>query len=111
MDASNLVVLRGTITSEPRRRELPSGGVVTQIELTTRSDSLTTSVPVVVHDRPVDVGTGDEVVVTGHVSRRFFRAGGVTRSRTEVVAAAVIKATRLRTVERALVAVARAVAP
>ena len=111
MDATNLVVLRGTITSEPRQRELPSGGVVTQLEITTRSESRTASVPVVVHDRPIEVGAGDEVVVTGHVHRRFFRAGGVTQSRTEVVAESVLRSTRIRSIERALVAVARAVAP
>jgi single-strand DNA-binding protein len=33
---------------------------------------------------------GSEVVVAGHVRRRFFRAGGVTQSRTEVVATRVI---------------------
>ena len=29
---------------------------------------------------------GQAVVVVGHVRRRFFRAGGATQSRTEVVA-------------------------
>ena len=111
MDATNVVVLRGTITSEPRRRELPSGSVVTQLEITTRSEQLTASVPVVVQERVVVAGAGDEVVVTGYVRRRFFQAGGVTQSRTEVVAANVLRATRLRSVERAMIAVARAVAP
>ena len=102
MDAINVVVLRGVITSEPRVRELPSGSVVTQLEVTTRGDELTASVPVVVHDRPVTVTAGDEVVVRGHVHRRFFRAGGVTQSRTEVVAAEVVRSRRSRSVERTL---------
>lgn len=102
MDASNLVVLRGAVTSEPKRRELPSGSVVTNIELTTRGDGPTASVPVVVHDRPVDVGAGDDVVVVGHVQRRFFRAGGVTQSRTEVIAARVVPTRRARTAARAV---------
>jgi len=111
LDANNLVVLRGTLTSAPRRRDLPSGGFVTQLEVTTRSEHRTASVPVVVHDRPIELSAGDDVVVTGHVHRRFFRAGGATQSRTEVVADSVLRSTRIRSIERALVAVARAVAP
>lgn len=107
MDATNMVVLRGSIVSEPVVRELPSGSVVTQLEVTTRSDSLTAAVPVAVHDRTVGVGQGDEVVVTGHVNRRFFRAGGVTQSRTEVIAAEVIRVSRRKTVARALAGAAR----
>jgi len=102
IDANNMVLLRGSITSEPVVRDLPSGDVVTHLEVTTRVAGRATSVPVAVHDRPVTVGSGDEVVVTGHVSRRFFRSGGVTQSRTEVIAADVIKTTRRRTIERAL---------
>jgi single-strand DNA-binding protein len=40
----------------------------------------------------LDLEPGTEVVVTGHVRRRFFRAGGSTQSRTEVVADQVVKA-------------------
>jgi len=104
MDANNLAVLRGTVTSDPRVRDLPSGSVVVNLEVTTRGDAVTASVPVVVHDRPVDVAAGDEVVVVGHVQRRFFRAGGVTQSRTEVVATHVVPARRTRTVARAIAA-------
>lgn len=102
MDANNLVVLRGVVTSDPRSRTLPSGSTVTNVELTTRSESLTASVPVVVHDRPVALTSGDEVVVIGSVHRRFFRAGGVTQSRTEVVATRLIPVSRRKTVDRAL---------
>jgi single-strand DNA-binding protein len=102
MDANNVVLVRGTLTSDPVVRSLPSGGTVTQLELTTRVADRATSVPVVVHGESIGFVAGDAVVVTGHVSRRFFRAGGVTQSRTEVVAAEVIKATRRRTIERAV---------
>ena len=37
---------------------------------------------------------GDEVLVTGRIRRRFFRAGGVTQSRTEVVATDVVPTRR-----------------
>ncbi len=102
MDANNVVLLRGTLSNDPVVRELPSGGTVTQVELTTRVDGRAVSVPVAVHQQTVSVGAGDNVVVVGHVSRRFFRAAGVTQSRTEVVATEVVKATRKRTVERAI---------
>ena len=36
---------------------------------------------------------GSEVVVWGRVRRRFFRVAGLTQSRTEVVAARVVRAT------------------
>jgi single-strand DNA-binding protein len=100
LDANNIVLLRGTLTNDPVYRSLPSGGTVTQLELTTRVAGRATSVPVVVYGESIGVVGGDAVVVTGHVSRRFFRAGGVTQSRTEVVAVEVIKATRKRTIER-----------
>jgi hypothetical protein len=43
-----------------------------------------------------------EVVVIGSVRRRFFRADGGTRSRTEVVADRVIPARRAKAAERAV---------
>ncbi|MGE0796473.1 MAG: hypothetical protein AB7O29_14165, partial [Acidimicrobiia bacterium] len=38
------------------------------------------------------IGAGEDVVVAGRVRRRFFRAGGVIQSRTEVVADQVVAA-------------------
>lgn len=107
MDANNVVVVRGVVSSEPRLRELPSGSVVTQLDVTTRGPALTASVPVAVFDRTVDATAGDEVVVIGYVNRRFFRAGGITQSRTELIAEDVVRVTRKRTVEK-MIAVATA---
>lgn len=109
--AINVAVIRGVVSSEPKVRELPSGTTVTNVEVTTHLDDATTSVPVVVHDTPVRVRQGDAVVVTGHVSRRFFRAGGVTQSRTEVVAATVVKSSRRRSVDRAVAAAIARIEP
>ena len=109
METNNLVLLRGTITNDPVVRALASGEKVTQLDLSTQVDGRAVSVPVSVPERTVTVRSGDEVVVTGHVRRRFFRAGGVTSSRTEVVAADVIKATRTRTVQRAIERVLQAI--
>lgn len=102
MDANNVVLLRGTLTSDPVERTLPSGDVVTQLEVSTRVDGRVVSAPVVVHRSGVLVAAGDEVVVAGHVSRRFFRVGGATQSRTEVVATQVVKTARRRGVARAI---------
>ena len=104
MDANNVVIVRGVVSSDPNTRELPSGSVVTQLDITTRSDVLTASVPVAVYDRAVDAVKGDEVVVTGYVNRRFFRTGGTTQSRTELIAGDVVRVTRKRTVEKMIAA-------
>lgn len=109
MHVDNLVLLRGHLSSPPRRRELPSGSALLTLEITTRSpdgDGAAVSVPVVWFDPPkrcsLDTTTpvDTEVVVTGHVRRRYFRAGGVTQSRTEVVADSVCRAARARDVDR-----------
>jgi single-strand DNA-binding protein len=105
----NVVVLRGVLSSAPVIRELPSGSIVHTLELTTRDEEgRSASVPVAWFDPPgaPTLDTGAEVVVTGSVRRRFFRAGGTTQSRTEVVASAVVPASRRRQVERAVARVA-----
>ena len=101
----NAAILRGIVSSTPRRRELPSGSVVDQLEVTTRwGDAPASSVPVAWFDATTELAADDEVVVIGTVQRRFFRAGGATASRTEVVADRVIRASRRRDVERAVAA-------
>lgn len=87
----NVVVLQGTISSVPVAREMAGGTRVLSIELTTvLEDGTTASVPVAWADpRPVTLDPGDEVTVVGHIARRFFRAGGLTQSRTEVNAATI----------------------
>ena len=52
-----------------------------------RVDETAVSVPLVWFDPPqkVSVVAGDEVSAVGTVRRRFYRAGGATQSRTEVV--------------------------
>ena len=62
------------------------------------------TVPVVWVDPPGSAAfaAGDEVVVIGAVRRRFFRAGGATQSRTEVLATSVVKSSQRRTVAKVL---------
>jgi single-strand DNA-binding protein len=85
----NIVILTGHLSSDPSRRELPSGSVLMTFELTTKVGEASVSVPLVWFDPPrqVAVAAGDEVAAVGTVRRRFYRAGGATQSRTEVMVA------------------------
>jgi single-strand DNA-binding protein len=93
MDASNLVVLQGALSRASERRTLPSGDQWVHYEVTTRdAEGRADNVAVVWPGAPAraEFGAGVSVVVVGRVRRRFFRAGGVTSSRTEVLAEGVV---------------------
>jgi single-strand DNA-binding protein len=109
---TNLAVLVGTLTRAPELRTLPSGDTVLALEVTVRgADGPAESVPVAWFEAPGGAATwtaGEEVLVVGRTRRRFFRAGGATQSRTEVVAHRVVPTRRRAAAGRALAA---AVAP
>ena len=112
IDATNVAVVQGRLSGTPRRRELPSGSVLVELDVTTRGERGSWSVPVAWFDPdPLadSLQEGDAVVVLGYVRRRFFRVAATTQSRTEVVAARVLPASRKATVARALHAVAVAI--
>lgn len=110
----NVVILRGSLSSAPVLRTLPSGDTLVTFEVTTRPpEGPAETVPVAWPDAPrrsALLPPGAEVVVTGRVRRRFFKAGAVTASRTEVLADSVLsvrQAVRIqtavkRTIDRAL---------
>jgi len=102
----NLAVLVGTLSRPPELRSLTSGDAVLSLEVTVRADgSPTESVPVSWFDPPAGATSwdqGEELLVTGRTRRRFFRAGGVTQSRTEVVATTVVPLRRAAAVRKAL---------
>jgi single-strand DNA-binding protein len=100
----NIVVLRGSLSSEPQLRTLASGSLLCSLEVTTRTSDGVSSVPVAWFDPPTvpTFDAGSEVVIVGSVRRRFFRAGGATQSRTEVVATQVLAATARSRVQRAI---------
>ena len=86
----NVVVLKGTLS---RARRAPGAAVRRRTSWPTRSPPAPTRArprpcpsPGPTPAEAVARPAGDEVVVTGRVQRRFFRAGGATQSRTEVVA-------------------------
>jgi single-strand DNA-binding protein len=101
----DLAVVAGTLSRPPEDRELPSGSVARSFDVTVRDAEVTDSVPVVWFDPPPNspvLDAKDAVVVVGRVRRRFFQAGGVTQSRTEVVASVVLPAGSRRRVATAL---------
>ena len=108
---TNVVVLRGRLTRPAALRSLPSGDQLLALELSIQRDGeRAETAPVVWPDAPAAATALDvdqEVVVVGRVRRRFFRAGGSTQSRTEVVADVVVPASQTK---RANAALARALA-
>jgi single-strand DNA-binding protein len=102
----NVVVVRGRLSRPPERRTLPSGEWLVAYEVTVdRPGEKAESVPVVWPSAPagaVDLEADAVVLAVGRVRRRFFRAGGTTQSRTEVVADAVEPVRRVKRVARLL---------
>jgi single-strand DNA-binding protein len=101
----NITVLRGALSRTPQRRALPSGDEVVAYEVTVPAHGKrpTESVPVSWFDAPAradELEPDTEVVVIGRVRRRFFRAAGVTQSRTEVVADVVLPARQVKRAAR-----------
>ena len=102
----NVAILRGRLSSPPREQQLASGDRLVALEVTTRLEAgPAESVPVAwFPSAAVAVAweAGEEVLVVGRVRRRFFRAGGATASRTEVLATAVVPTNRKAAASKAL---------
>lgn len=94
---TNVVVLKGVLARPAQDVELPSGSRLLSLEVSVRrADAPTETVPVAWFDAPTwatSLDAGAEVAVLGRVRRRFFKAGGATQSRTEVVASKVVRTT------------------
>lgn len=94
----NLAVLVGHLSRDAEERTLGSGAVLVRYELTVpRPGERADTVPVVAVDPPAagrGLSAGTEVVVAGRTRRRFWSAGGVTRSGVEVVAERVVPTRR-----------------
>ena len=105
----NVTILQGCLSRPPESRALPSGDLLVAFEVTVPADGdrKAESVPVVWFDAPlsaVELAPDTDVVVVGRVRRRFFRAGGSTQSRTEVVADQVVPARQAKKAERLVLA-------
>lgn len=96
---TNVVVLVGRLARPPEVRLLPSGDRLVAYEVTVeREGERAETVPVVWLSAPTraeEIAVDEMVTVVGRVRRRFFKAGGATQSRTEVVAESVVPS-RLR---------------
>ncbi len=110
----NVVVLQGVLARPAQDRVLPSGSRLLSLEVTiARPDGPAEPVPVAWFDAPASAAAldaGVEVVVVGRVRRRFFRAGGLTQSRTEVVASRVVRAAELKRAQAMMSAAGSAIA-
>lgn len=104
----NVVAIRGRLSRPPEERIIAKTQErVLALEVSVRRPQAprAESVPVVWRQAPASAAAlvaGAEVVVVGHVARRFFRAGGTTQSRTEVVAHAVVPARQRKRARAAL---------
>lgn len=91
----NVVVLIGVLARPAQDVELPSGSRLLALEVTVRrEEGPAETVPVSWFDAPAwatALDAGADVVVVGRVRRRFFRSGGSTQSRTEVVASKIAR--------------------
>ena len=103
---TNLAVLVGTLSREPELRSLASGDTVLALEMTVRPEGAAAeSVPIAWFAAPACAASwavGEELLVIGRTRRRFFRAGGATQSRTEVVASAAFPTRRAAACRKAL---------
>jgi single-strand DNA-binding protein len=107
----NIVLLRGVLSRAAERRTLPSGDSLLTFDVAVHSPEGTHTAPVVWPGAPpaTTFEAGAEVVVAGTVRRRWFRTGGGTASRTEVIAEQVVPARQRRKAEALVAAtVARA---
>jgi single-strand DNA-binding protein len=101
----NVVILNGVLSRPAELRVLPSGDTLVAYEVTTRDEQGRADTVPVTWATAQGKGifdAGEAVVVTGRVRRRYFRAGGATQSRTEVVADAVVRAAEARRAQRAM---------
>ncbi len=103
---TNLSIIVGVLSRGPDRRVLPSGDEVLSLELTIRPPGgAAESVPASWPSAPAAAAgwaVGEELLVIGRVRRRFFRAGGATQSRTEVVVTVAVPTRRAATAGRAV---------
>ena len=102
----NVVALVGRLARPAQQKELESGTRLVRYEVTVAGpEQRAETVPVVWFDPParaVEPDVDEEVVVVGRVRRRFYKAGGLTQSSTEVVADAVVPARHAKRARAAL---------
>jgi single-strand DNA-binding protein len=98
----NVVVLQGLLASPLVARDLPAGGVAVSFDVSTRTADGVVSVPAswIAPSTVPSWEVGQEVTVVGVVRRRFFRSGGSTQSRTEVLVSEAVPTSRRASVRK-----------
>ena len=91
-------MLAGTVAAEPVERTMPSGDEITEIRLSVpEAGRRLLPLPIAAWHATVGkralrgIAKGDDVLVHGHLVRRFYRSGAGARSLTEVVATGIKK--------------------
>lgn len=98
LEALNQAVIAGRLVRPPEHRDVP-GGTVTELEVAVATPAGTDRLPLTWPDPPPSVASlraGDHVVAVGRVRRRFFRVGGATQARTDVVVTTLVPLRRRR---------------
>lgn len=92
----NVVVLAGTLATDPVHRSMPSGDEVTELRVSAPEQGRRLlPLPVAAWHGTVGAASvdglakGDRVLVHGTLARRFYRSGAGARSLTEVVASGI----------------------
>jgi single-strand DNA-binding protein len=103
----NVVAVVGQLSRPAEHRVLPSGDQLVAYEVTVNGtvEGKRETVPVVWFGASAAAGsldTDERVLVVGRVRRRFFKTGGRTGSRTEVVADAVVPTRQAKRARAAL---------
>jgi single-stranded DNA-binding protein len=110
----NMLIAIGRLAKPPQVRSLPSGIPVASFDVqVVRPDQAPDIVPVALFDAVDEAAqweAGQELLVIGRVRQRFFRVGGSTQSRTEVVADLVVALGQTEAVRAALVQAGTALA-
>ena len=92
-DHWSVSLIVGRVMAPPVTRST-SVGDMTEIDLRSaqfQSDAIVSVSVVGAAELFADLGEGSEVLVVGTARRRFFRSGGATVSRTEVLATRIVK--------------------
>lgn len=79
---TNVVCIEGVITGVPQRREMPGGDVIWTFEL----DTGKYAIPCRFDEANFIWAPGTRVLVVGNITSRYFRVGGATQRRVEVLA-------------------------
>jgi len=105
----NMTIVIGSLAKPVEVRALPSGISLASFDLSVpRHDGPADLVPVALFEAPDEVSgwtAGLGLLAIGRVRRRFFRVGGNTQSRTEVVAEKVVSVTNFDGISSALASV------